>query len=180
MHASNGFLFKLEGPTRGETFVTRKITRAAAAIQHKLQHRIYIANLDAKRGLGHARDYVQGMWQIVQQQTSDDSVLATSESHSVREFIELAFAHVGRQITWRGNGVDEKGIDAKTGDILVEVDARYFGPTEVYLLLGDPSNAQSVPGWKHTTSFQQLVADMMDSDLKVVPAEIQSRGSELP
>jgi GDPmannose 4,6-dehydratase len=180
MHASNGILFNHEGPTRGETFVTRKITRAVAAIQHKLQHRFYIGNLDAKRDWGHARDYVEGMWRILQQERADDYVLATGETHSVREFIELAFAHVGRRITWQGEGLDEKGVDAKTGDILVEVDERYFRPTEVDLLLGDPSKAHKVLGWKHTTSFRQLVSEMVDSDLKTVPAEMQRRGAQLP
>ena len=179
IHASNGILFNHEGPTRGETFVTRKITRAVAAIHHQLQHRIYIGNLDAKRDWGHARDYVEGMWRILQQKTPDDYVLATGETHSVREFIELAFAHIGRQIAWKGEGVDEKGIDAKTGDVLVEVDTRYFRPTEVELLLGDPSKAERVLGWKHTTSFRQLVTEMMASDLKTVPAEMQRRGDQL-
>jgi GDPmannose 4,6-dehydratase len=180
MHASNGILFNHEGPTRGETFVTRKITRAVAAIHHKLQHRFYIGNLDAKRDWGHARDYVEGMWRIVQQNTPGDYVLATGKTHSVREFIELAFAHVGRNIAWRGKGVDEKGVDATTGDVLVEVDKRYFRPTEVDLLLGDPSKAQTVLGWKHTTTFPQLVSEMMESDLKTVPTEMQRRGNQLP
>jgi GDPmannose 4,6-dehydratase len=180
MHASNGILFNHEGPTRGETFVTRKITRAVAAIQNKLQHKLYVGNLDAKRDWGHARDYVEGMWRIVQQEKSDDYVLATGVTHSVREFIELAFAHVGRTIAWQGEGADEKGVDAKTGDVLVEVDARYFRPTEVDLLLGDPTKAQRVLGWKHTTTFPQLVTEMMESDLKTVPAEMQRRGNQLP
>jgi GDPmannose 4,6-dehydratase len=180
MHASNGILFNHEGPTRGETFVTRKITRAVAAIHHGLQHRLYVGNLDAKRDWGHARDYVEGMWRILQHETADDYVLATGEAHSVREFIELSFAHIGRQIVWKGTGLGETGLDAKSGEILVEVDQRYFRPTEVDFLLGDPSKAHKVLGWKHVTSFTQLVTEMMESDLKTVPAEIQSRGPQLP
>jgi GDP-mannose 4,6-dehydratase len=164
-HASNGILFNHEGPTRGETFVTRKITRAVAAIQFGLQKTLYLGNLDAKRDWGHARDYVEGMWRIVQQDRPDDYVLATGETHSIREFVELAFAHVGRQIEWRGTGVDEKGLDADTGDVLIEVDPRYFRPTEVDLLLGDPSKARERLGWTYTTSFPNLVREMMESDL---------------
>lgn len=180
MHASNGILFNHEGPTRGETFVTRKITRAVAAIHHGLQHRLYIGNLDAKRDWGHARDYVEGMWRIVQQDMPDDFVLATGEAHSVREFVELAFAHVGRRIAWKGTGLQEKGVDAKTGDVLVEVDSRYFRPTEVEFLLGDPSKAEKVLGWKHKTSFQQLVYEMMESDLANVRDEVKTRGPHSP
>ncbi|MBP2294267.1 GDP-mannose 4,6-dehydratase [Azospirillum rugosum] len=165
IHASNGILFNHEGPTRGETFVTRKVTRAVAAIQFGLQKTLYLGNLDAKRDWGHARDYVEGMWRIVQQDQPDDYVLATGETHSIREFVELAFGHVGRRIEWRGTGVDEKGIDADSGDVLIEVDPRYFRPTEVDLLLGDPSKARARLGWTHTTSFPDLVREMMDSDL---------------
>jgi GDPmannose 4,6-dehydratase len=180
MHASNGILFNHEGPTRGETFVTRKITRAVAAIQHKLQHRMYIGNLDAKRDWGHARDYVEGMWLMLQQAQADDYVLATGETHSVREFLELAFARVGRQITWKGKGIEEQGLDAKTGETLVEIDPRYFRPTDVEILLGDPSKAKRVLGWSHKTNFKDLVAEMVDSDMKSVPAEMQHRGPQLP
>ncbi len=130
-HASNGILFNHEGPTRGETFVTRKITRAAAAIAHRLQSRLYLGNLDARRDWGHARDYAEGMWLMLQQDEPGDYVLATGESHTVREFVELAFEHVGRGVEWRGEGVDEKGVDAASGEVLVEVDRRYFRPTEV-------------------------------------------------
>lgn len=165
MHASNGILFNHEGPTRGETFVTRKITRAVAAIQSGLQDRLYLGNLDARRDWGHARDYVEGMWRIVQQDRPDDYVLATGETHSIREFVELAFGHVGRRIAWRGTGVDEKGVDADSGEVLIEVDPRYFRPTEVDLLLGDASKARARLGWTHTTSFSDLVREMMDSDL---------------
>jgi GDPmannose 4,6-dehydratase len=170
-HASNGILFNHESPLRGETFVTRKITRAVAAIELGHQERLYLGNLDAKRDWGHARDYVEGMWKILQQSTPDDYVLATGETHAVREFVELAFAEVGRKIAWKGEGVDEIGIEAKTGQTLVEVDPRYFRPTEVDLLLGDPSKAHRVLGWKHTTSFKQMIAEMVASDLVAVKAE---------
>lgn len=171
MHASNGILFNHEGPTRGETFVTRKITRAVAAVQTGLQKTLYLGNLDAKRDWGHARDYVEGMWRMLQQETPDDYVLATGETHSIREFVELAFDHVGRKIVWRGKGIDEKGIDAESGDMLVEVDPRYFRPTEVDLLLGDPSKAHTKLGWTHTTSFPELVREMMASDLALAERE---------
>ena len=131
MHASNGILFNHESPIRGETFVTRKITRAVAAIKFGLQRQLFLGNLDALRDWGHARDYVEGMWLILQQDKPDDYVLATGESHSVREFVEKAFAHIGRTIVWRGRGVEEKGFDKATGEVLVEVDPRYFRPTEV-------------------------------------------------
>ena len=156
MHASNGILFNHEGPTRGETFVTRKITRAVAGIELRLQHKLYLGNLDAVRDWGHARDYTEGMWMILQQEEPDDYVLATGEQHSVREFIERAFAHVGRNIEWRGSGIDEKGIDARSGQVLIEVDARYFRPTEVDLLVGDPSKARQRLGWRHKISFRRL------------------------
>ena len=171
MHASNGILFNHEGPTRGETFVTRKITRAVAAIEHGLQDVLYLGNLDAKRDWGHARDYVEGMWRILQQDEPDDYVLATGETHSVREFVELAFDEIGRKIAWKGEGVDEVGIDVSTGKVLIKIDPRYFRPTEVELLLGDPSKARQRLGWEHTTTFPELVAEMVASDLKVVSAE---------
>ena len=168
MHASNGILFNHEGPSRGETFVTRKITRAVAAIELGLEDRLYLGNLDAKRDWGHARDYVEGMWRILQQDAADDYVLATGETHPVREFVEKAFAHVGRRIAWTGAGVDEKGIDADTGRLLVEVDPRYFRPTEVDLLIGDPSKAREKLGWRHRVTFEQLVAEMVDSDIALM------------
>jgi len=177
MHASNGILFNHESPIRGETFVTRKITRAVAGIHLGVQKTLYIGNLDSRRDWGHARDYVEGMWRIVQQQTPDDYVLATGEAHSVREFIELAFSKVGRNIEWRGKGLDEIGIDTANGDILVRIDSRYFRPTEVDLLLGDASKAHRVLGWKHTIAFPELVTEMMTSDLKAVAKEYRvSRG----
>ena len=171
MHASNGILFNHEGPTRGETFVTRKITRAVAAIEIGLQDRVYLGNLDAERDWGHARDYVEGMWMMLQQDEPDDYVLATGEKHSVREFVECAFDHVGRRIAWRGTGVGETGIDAKSGQILVEVDPRYFRPTEVDLLLGDPGKAHQKLGWRHKTKFTDLVAEMVDCDRNQVRLE---------
>jgi GDPmannose 4,6-dehydratase len=179
MHASNGILFNHEGPLRGETFVTRKITRAVAAIENGLQERLYLGNLDAKRDWGHARDFVEGMWLILQQTEPDDYVLATGEAHSVREFVELAFQEVGRTIEWRGRGTDEVGIDARTGKELVRVDPRYFRPTEVDLLLGDPRKAHQQLGWRHVTTFGELVAEMVQSDLKRAPAEFgrKDRGS---
>lgn len=174
MHASNGILFNHESPIRGETFVTRKITRAVSSIHHGFQEKLYLGNLDAKRDWGHARDYVEGMWLIAQQDTPDDYVLATGETHSVREFINLAFAHIDRTIEWQGKGVDEKGLDAKTGKVLVEVDPRYFRPTEVEILQGDPTKAKAKLGWKHKFTFTDLVNDMMTSDLELVKSE-QSR-----
>jgi GDPmannose 4,6-dehydratase len=170
-HASNGILFNHESPLRGETFVTRKITRAVAAIELGLQKRLYIGNLDAKRDWGHARDYVDGMWRIVQQDEPDDYVLATGETHSVREFVERAFACVDREIVWRGSGADEVGIDARSGQDLVRVDPRYFRPTEVDLLLGDPGKAHEKLGWRHTTSFAELVREMVEADLEQVRRE---------
>jgi GDPmannose 4,6-dehydratase len=171
IHASNGILFNHEGPTRGETFVTRKITRAVAGIQRGLQKTLYLGNLDAKRDWGHARDYVEGMWRIVQHDVADDWVLATGETHSVREFVELAFAEVGYTIEWQGKGVDEVGRDAKTGEVLVRIDPRYFRPTEVELLIGDPTKAREQLGWKHTTSFPDLVSEMVRADLELAERE---------
>ena len=171
MHASNGILFNHEGPTRGETFVTRKITRAVAAIDAGLQKQLFLGNLDAKRDWGHARDYVEGMWRILQQPHGDDYVLATGEMHSVREFVELAFAEIGRKIAWSGQGVDEVGRDAATGEALILVDPRYFRPTEVDELLGDPTKARDKLGWQHTTSFRELVAEMVTGDREAVARE---------
>jgi GDPmannose 4,6-dehydratase len=170
-YACNGILFNHEGPTRGETFVTRKIARAVAAIHLGRQERLYIGNLEAKRDWGHARDYVDGMWRVLQQPKADDYVLATGEAHSVREFVELAFGHVGRKIEWRGKGPDEQGRDAKTGEVLVEVDRRYFRPTEVDLLLGDPTKARERLGWRHKTTFAELVREMVEADLVEVERE---------
>jgi len=175
MHASNGILFNHESPLRGETFVTRKITRAVAAIHLGVQKTLYIGNLDSKRDWGHARDYVEGMWRIVQQETPDDYVLATGEKHSVREFIQLAFYKTGREIKWQGKGVDEVGIDGDSGEVVVKIDSRYFRPTEVDLLLGDPSKAHRVLGWKHTVTFPELVAEMVAADIAEIAKESHVR-----
>ena len=163
-HASNGILFNHEGPLRGETFVTRKITRAVAAIEAGAQDRIYLGNLDAKRDWGHAKDYVEGMWRIVQQDGPGDYVLATGETHSVRDFVDAAFGEIGMAIEWRGAGVDERGIDSATGAVRVEIDKRYFRPTEVDCLIGDPAKAERVLGWRATTKFEALVRDMVAAD----------------
>jgi GDPmannose 4,6-dehydratase len=176
MHASAGILFNHESPIRGETFVTRKITRAVASIAHGLQQKLFLGNLDARRDWGHARDFVEGMWLILQQDEPDDYVLATGESHSVREFVEKTFAHIGRTIVWQGRGVEEKGIDKATGKVLVEVDPRYFRPTEVDALLGDASKAHAKLGWRHKTSFDTLVADMVQADMAKV-ADERKRGN---
>jgi GDPmannose 4,6-dehydratase len=165
MHASNGILFNHEGPTRGETFVTRKITRGVAAIELGLQERIYLGNLDASRDWGHARDYVEAMWRILQQPKPDDYVLATGEAHSVREFVEKAFACVGRFIEWKGTGLEEEGVDRQNGRTLVAIDPRYFRPTEVETLLGDPAKARAKLGWFHRVSFDELVSEMVGADL---------------
>ena len=164
-HASNGILFNHESPIRGETFVSRKITRAVAAIERGLQDHVYLGNLDAKRDWGHARDYVEGMWLMLQQPEPGDYVLATGEAYSVRDFVEAAFARVGRTIEWRGSGANEEGVDSKTGAVLISVDPRYFRPTEVDFLLGDASKAHEKLKWKHKTSFSELVAEMVDADL---------------
>ncbi len=176
-HASNGILFNHEGPTRGETFVTRKITRAVAAIELGMQERVYLGNLDAERDWGHARDYVEGMWAMLQQPEPDDYVLATGESHSVREFVERAFAETGRRLEWRGEGADEQGLCAETGRVLVEVDPAYFRPTEVYKLQGDAAKARARLGWRHRTSFADLVAEMVASDLEVMRREGPRHGT---
>lgn len=165
MFAANGILFNHESPTRGETFVTRKITRAVAAIHHGLQDTLYLGNIDARRDWGHARDYVEGMWRILQHGEPDDFVLATGEAHSVREFVELAFAEAGRTVRWEGKGAEEVGVDAATGAALVRVDPRYFRPTEVNTLVGDATKARKVLGWSHTVGFRDLVAEMVRADL---------------
>jgi GDPmannose 4,6-dehydratase len=168
MHASNGILFNHESPLRGETFVTRKITRAVAAIHLGRQNRLYLGNLDAKRDWGHAREYVRGMWLMLQQDEPDDYVLATGETHTVRSFVEKAFAHVGVTLDWQGEGVEEKGICRKTGKVLVQIDPRYFRPTEVDLLIGNPAKAHAKLGWRHETDMDGLLAEMVSEDLKVM------------
>ncbi len=174
MHASNGILFNHESPRRGETFVTRKITRAVAAIATGKQDGLWLGNLNAQRDWGHARDYVEGMWRIVQQPTPDDYVLATGETHTVRSFVELAFAAVGAEIDWRGEGVEEQGICRRSGRVLVRVDPTYFRPTEVDLLIGNPAKAREKLGWTHTVGLKALVQDMITHDLA------EARGHPIP
>lgn len=170
-HASNGILFNHESPMRGETFVTRKITRGVAAIKLGLQDRIYLGNLNARRDWGHARDYVRGMWLMLQQDKPGDYVLATGVTTSVRNFVEWAFSEIGETLRWEGEGVDEKGYSVDRNECLVEVDPRYFRPTEVDELLGDPSKAYRVLGWKHEIEVRELVAEMVASDIKVMSRE---------
>ena len=172
IHASNGILFNHESPLRGETFVTRKITRAVAAIQHGLQEKLYLGNLDSKRDWGHAKDYVEGMWRILQQDRPDDYVLATGELRSVREFVEAAFALVGRQIVWHGGGAEEQGVDAQTEQVLVAVDPRYYRPAEVELLLGDASKARRVLGWAPTIPFAEMVKQMVEHDMDIISGKL--------
>lgn len=171
MFACNGILFNHESPLRGETFVTRKITRAAAKISLGLQEKVYLGNLDAKRDWGHARDYVKGMWLMMQADRPDDYVLATGVTHSIRSFAELAFKHVNIELEWQGHGVNEKGVDKATGQALIEVDPRYFRPTEVDLLVGDPSKAERELGWKHECSLEDLVSEMMEADVELFKKE---------
>lgn len=166
MFACNGILFNHESPMRGETFVTRKITRAAAKIKLGLQDKMYMGNIDAKRDWGHARDYVEGMWRMLQHDTAEDFVLATGTTVTVREFIEMAFTKLDMKIEWKGKGVDEKAYNSK-GDVVVEIDPRYFRPTEVDLLVGDASKAKKLLGWEPSCTLQELVDDMVSSDLKL-------------
>jgi len=166
--ACNGILFNHESPIRGETFVTRKITMAATKIKHGLQEKLYLGNLDAKRDWGFAKDYVEAMWLILQQENPDDYVIATGETHSVREFTELAFKEVGIDIIWKGKGSEEYGIDSSTGKVLVEIDPRYYRPTEVEILIGDPSKAKEKLGWKPKIKLEELVKIMIRADEKAV------------
>ena len=171
MHASNGILFNHESPLRGETFVTRKITRAVAAIKLGYEDRLYLGNIDAKRDWGHAREYVRGMWMMLQQDEPDDYVLATGETTVVRDFVTEAFAQTGVTLRWEGEGVNERGLCADTGRVYVEIDPRYFRPTEVDLLIGDPTKAKTKLGWTHETKWQQLCAEMVAADLITVAKE---------
>ncbi|MGB3166567.1 MAG: GDP-mannose 4,6-dehydratase [Alteraurantiacibacter sp.] len=171
IHASNGILFNHESPLRGETFVTRKITRAAAAIALGRQDKLYLGNLDAKRDWGHAREYVRGMWMMVQQDEADDYVLATGETTEVREFVRWAFEDAGIPVEFRGEGIEEKGYARDDGRCLIEVDPRYFRPTEVELLLGDPAKAKQKLGWSHDTSPRDLASEMVQADMEVMKAE---------
>lgn len=166
MFCCNGILFNHESPVRGETFVTRKITRAAARIAKGLQSNLYLGNIDSLRDWGHARDYVEAMWLMLQQEQPDDFVIATGEQHSVREFAQKAFAEAGITLAWTGEGVNEKGVNTANGAVLVEIDPRYFRPTEVETLLGDPAKAKKQLGWKASTSFDDLVKEMVAADMK--------------
>ena len=172
MFACNGILFNHESPIRGETFVTRKVTRAVARIEVGLETTLFLGNLEARRDWGHARDYVEGMHAMLQTDTPDDFVLATGKVHSVRQLAELAFAEVGRSIEWRGKGVDEIGVDTKSGKTVVRIDPGYFRPTEVDMLIGDASKARAKLGWKPKTSFEQLVKEMVASDLAAARQEV--------
>ncbi len=165
MFACNGILFNHESPIRGETFVTRKITMAIARIKKGLQKKIYLGNLDAKRDWGFARDYVEAMWLMLQQDEPDDFVIATGKTHSVREFVELAFRGIGIEIGWQGTGVNEKGVNAANRDVLIEIDERYFRPTEVDILMGDPSKAKEKLGWEAKVGFEELVKMMVEGDM---------------
>lgn len=176
MFACNGILFNHESPLRGETFVTRKITRAAAAIHLGKQDKLYLGNLDAKRDWGHAKEYVRGMWLMLQQHEPEDFVLATGETTEVRQFVQWAFEDVGIDLEWRGSGVSEKGYDKASDRCLVEVDPRYFRPTEVELLLGDPSKAKQKLGWSHETSVRDLAREMVEADLAVMRTAIVAKG----
>lgn len=172
MYACNGILFNHESPIRGETFVTRKITRAVARIKVGLDKDLYLGNLDAKRDWGFAGDYVEAMWLMLQQEVPEDFVIATGETHSVRKFVEVAFKHIGIDIAWQGQGVEEKGIDQATGKILVHIDPRYFRPTEVELLLGDARKAREKLGWQPKMSLSQLVEAMVQEDLRQAEKDI--------
>ncbi|XP_063987300.1 GDP-mannose 4,6 dehydratase [Diachasmimorpha longicaudata] len=168
LYACNGILFNHESPRRGENFVTRKITRGVAKIHVGALDVLELGNLDARRDWGHARDYVQAMWMMLQQETPEDYVIATGESHSVREFVETAFRHVDINITWTGEGVNEVGSDKETGRVLVRVNPKYFRPTEVVMLLGDSTKAKGKFGWQPTVSFPELVKDMLDADIELM------------
>ena len=175
MFACNGVLFNHESPVRGETFVTRKITRGLARIKVGLDKKLYLGNLDAKRDWGHARDYVEMQWLMLQQETPRDFVIATGEQHSVREFVELSCKELGIDLEWSGEGVSEKGVDVSSGEAIVEVDPRYFRPAEVDTLLGDPTEAEEVLGWKPKTPFSDLVREMVENDLKMARKELQAK-----
>ena len=182
MYACNGILFNHESPLRGETFVTRKITRAVARIKLGLQEKLYLGNLSAKRDWGFAKDYVEAMWLMLQQNEAEDFVIATGETHEVREFVQLAFQEVDIEIQWQGEGVNEKGINKADGKVLVEVDSRYFRPTEVELLLGDPAKAKEKLGWQPKTTLQELCSMMVEEDLKSAKKDLlcEKNGYEVP
>jgi len=171
LFAVNGILFNHESPRRGETFVSRKVTRAASRIKHGLQDRLYLGNLDARRDWGYAKDYVEAMWLMLQQNEPDDFVIATGETHTVRELCDRAFARTGIELTWKGSGSEECGVDRKSGDVCVQIDPRYMRPTEVELLLGDATKAKQKLGWTPRTTFADLVDLMVDADLETAVAE---------
>ena len=176
MHLTNGILFNHESPRRGRTFVTRKITAGIARIVCGLDNCIYLGNIDSKRDWGHARDYVEGMWRMLQQDEPDDYVLATGETHSVREFLEKAFGHAGITLKWKGptGTVDEVGVEEGNEDrVLVKIDPAYFRPTEVDLLLGDPTKAKAKIGWEATTTFEELVKEMVEHDIAMMKGEVE-------
>ncbi|MGO9952257.1 MAG: GDP-mannose 4,6-dehydratase [Dissulfurispiraceae bacterium] len=177
LFACNGILFNHESPLRGETFVTRKITRAVARKKLGLQDKLFLGNLDSRRDWGHAKDYVEAQWLILQQDTAEDYVIATGEQHSVREFVEAAFKEIGITARWEGKGISEKGYDNNTGEVLVEVDQRYFRPTEVGTLLGDPSKATEKLGWKAKIGFNELVAEMVKEDLREAERDLLCKRS---
>tara|TARA_B100000963_G_scaffold346866_1_gene352585 strand:- start:852 stop:1940 length:1089 start_codon:yes stop_codon:yes gene_type:complete len=181
MFACNGILFNHESPIRGETFVTRKITRAVARISLGQQKKIFIGNLDAKRDWGHAKDYVRGMWLMLQQENAEDFVLATGKTNTVRHFCELAFLEVGIKIEWKGEGDSEKGLNAKDGSVLIEIDKNYYRPTEVDLLIGDPTRANKLLGWKHTYGLKSMIAEMVQSDVEIFRKEqiLKEQGFEI-
>ena len=181
MFACNGILFNHESPRRGETFVTRKITRAAVRIKLGMEDKIYLGNLDSKRDWGHAKDYVEGMWMVLQQEKPEDFVLATGVTTTIRDFCEMTFKELGVDIEWQGSGVEEKGIDKATGKVVIEVDPRYFRPTEVDLLLGDPTKAQKKLGWKPKYDLPMLIKEMVDEDLKEAKKEkfLREQGYEI-
>lgn len=176
LFASNGILFNHESPRRGETFLSRKITRAIGRIVHGREERLYLGNLEARRDWGHAKDYVDAMWRILQQEEPDDYVIAMGESHSVREFCERAFRRAGFEIAWEGKGLEERGIDGRSGKILIEIDPRYLRPVEVDHLQGDSSKARKKLGWSPTVSFEQLVNLMVDADLELAAREARAAG----
>jgi GDPmannose 4,6-dehydratase len=176
LFAVNGILFNHESPRRGETFVTRKVTRAAGRIHHGLQEKLYIGNLGARRDWGYARDYVEAMWMMLQQEKADDYVIATGVAHTVRELCELAFRRAGLELEWRGAGEHEQGIDAASGRVLIEIDPRYFRPSEVDNLCGDPAKAKRELGWEPRTTFEELIALMVESDLALAERELRAQG----
>jgi len=167
MYACNGILFNHESPLRGETFVTRKITRAAAKISLGLEKKLFLGNLDAQRDWGHAKDYVEGMWMMMQLEAADDFVLSTGETHSVREFCEIAFRNAGIELGWKGEGINEYGFNKANSEVLIQIDAKYFRPTEVDLLVGSSQKAFETFGWKHKTEFEELVKEMVLADIKL-------------